>query len=78
MPMSADQVDEVARREGRGQNANVLLNEARCKFCFLKGVKTPAPGRKADHFCRWNIGTRSQTEPARDIRQVAIEEWDSD
>lgn len=78
VPMSADQVDEVARREGRGQNANVRLNESRCRFCFLKGVKTPTPGHKADHFCRWNIGTRSQTEPARAIRQVPIEEWDSD
>ena len=78
VPMSADQVDEVARREGRGQNANVRLNESRCAFCFLKGATTPVPGKKSDHFCRWNIGTRPPAEPARPIRQVPIEEWDSD
>jgi hypothetical protein len=45
--MQADQVDEIARAEGRGQHPTVVDKRLRCPWCLLKG------GVEGNHFCRW-------------------------
>lgn len=70
--MQADQVDEIARMEGRNVHpkwhASVLDGRLRCPWCFLKG------GVQGKHFCRWR--TASGERPVGGaIRQVPIYEW---
>jgi len=63
--MQADQVDEIARMEGRGGQPNVVDARPRCPWCFLKG------GIDGKHFCRWR--TASGVRPlGGTIRQVPI------
>lgn len=72
VPMRADQVDEIARAEGRDRSpkwhSNVVDKRLRCPWCFLKG------GVKGKHFCRWR--TADGVKPlGGKIRQVPIYEW---
>lgn len=66
--MQADQVDEIARMEGRGDQPNVVDGRLRCPWCFLKG------GIEGRHFCRWRTegGARPLGGP---IRRVPIYRW---
>jgi len=69
VPMRADQVDEVARAEGRGNNFNVKDKTPRCSYCWLK-----TSDKK--HGCRWRTKTNKNVLPdGGPVRQVPIYEW---
>lgn len=62
--MQADHVDMIAKMEAaeRGVRPHPLVSDPRlrCRFCWRKGVSTPTPGKKGDHFCRWNIKNQGE------------------
>ena len=66
--MEADQVDDIARSEGRGQHPTVVDKRLRCPWCFLKG------GVEGNHFCRWRPASGEKPLGGK-IRQVPIYEW---
>lgn len=66
--MQADQVDEIARAEGRGDQPNVADARLRCPWCFLKG------GTEGQHFCRWRTA-RGDRPLGGPIRQVPVYRW---
>ena len=66
--MTADQVDAIARDEGRGNHPNVSESGTRCPWCFLK-LK---PGAK--HVC--GMKPRSGRLPVGGpVRKVPIYQW---
>lgn len=71
--MRANQVDDIARTEGRGDNTNVRDVRERCSWCFLKG------GIEGEHFCRWRTEANRKTPPeGGPMRQVPIYQWVED
>jgi len=71
--MRADQVDEIARAEGRGDNPNVADKRLRCRWCFLKG------GIEGSHFCRWRTEANKHAPPdGGPVRRVPIYRWVKD
>lgn len=66
--MEADQVDDIARTEGRGKNANVVDQRLRCPWCFLKG------GVRGKHTCRWRPASGEKPLGGK-VRQVPIYGW---
>lgn len=68
--MRADQVDEIARAEGRGDNANVKDKRERCPWCFLKG------GELGKHGCIRRTRRNKDSPPvgAR-IRRIPEYAW---
>lgn len=71
--MRADQVDEIARLEGRGDNPNVRDVRERCPWCFLKG------GIEGEHSCRWRTKNNKGVVPdGGPMRQVPIYQWVTD
>lgn len=68
LAMRSDQVDEVARSEGRGGNANVTDRAARCPWCFLK--------TSTKHHCRWRTEANKNAPPdGGPVRRVPIYAW---
>lgn len=68
VPMTAEQVDEVARMEGRGDQRTIVDGRLRCPWCFLKG------GVEGNHFCRWR--TENGVRPVGGkIRRVPIYQY---
>lgn len=67
--MQANQVDEIARMEGRGQHPNVVDQRLRCSWCFLK--------TDGKHSCRWR--TKNNIQPlGGPVLQVPLYEWVSE
>ncbi len=49
--------------------------EVRCQYCWLKGATTPRPGKKGDHFCRWNIENQGERNPNPQPYKQPIYQW---
>lgn len=69
VPMRADQVDDVARMEGR----TVRDSKDRCPWCFLKG------GTQGNHGCRPRTEANKHSPPdGGPILKLPLYEWGSE